>query len=537
MSNQCTDIKPEYCNNYLPYCKITSTNRCFKNRAGPSLERLLINPIHRVGYKESTSNNSKNSKDKQAAAAEKAEADRKRKEDSELAASLKQIEDAKRKEAEAEAERKRRQDSEIEAEVKKIEEAYAAEAEEKELQEAVLSARNQLASARGNSCVEMPFYENKDHSCYMDSVIFTLIAFPSPFLHHYLLEPLDPEILRIKIKTEFSLISSKKELTPDQEDIIIKYVQKIQRILLKIDHELRSRQLTKFLNNVPVRECVSLRRELLKNPFQILQPDNITFHFGNKSQEDVFEFIEALFRTFFIKNVKIIETITYKSTEHSHQTKQPRINLEEIYPVYSISPDEYDFNVENFILSKTVKQTTSNPDMFIRGDENADNAANPHNAKRNTAYKNRKYPKIFDTTTTKTKLEVSGAPQDDFMILNLKRFKVDFTLEDPVPVKNTKAIAPPQSIRLNEDSRELHLNNIIVHVGDTIESGHYVAYFKCNGNWYLYNDMDDRIERIGTYEQLLKHRILNSSKTGFAYNGTVKNNAYLLFYSTNNQRV
>ena len=519
MSKQCTDIKPEYCDNYLPYCKKTNTNKCHKNRGGPSLETLDINPKHRIGYNGSSSKNS-NAQSALAAAA-KAEEEKKRKE---------AAEDEDEDDEDDDMAAIRAKIAEMEKEAAKKRKAKSKE-EQTELEKAILSARNQLAASRGNSCVEMPFYINHDNSCYMDSIIFTLMAFPSPFLNLYILNPQLSHIISRKLS----------ELGYDRTDRqrILKYVEKIQKIIIKIYSELQSRQITPHLNNVPVAECVSLRRELLKNPLNALLPqdkiesdrlNNKKLCFGNANQEDASEFVEALFLTFFIENLTTTETVTYRSTMHPDQRKQPRINTSQTYPIYQVALDSYDFDTQKFILSTTFEEKLDES-SFLRGDENA------ANAKHDTAFKNKKYPKIFDIKHTETKLEVSGAPQDNFMILQLKRFDVNYETEQTF--KNTTPIKPPKTIRLNEDSAELHLNNIIVHVGHTIESGHYVAYFKCNDNWYLYNDLNpqNKMERVGTYEQLLKHRILNDEETDFKYSGTLENNCYLLFYGINDQRI
>ena len=118
------------------------------------------------------------------------------------------------------------------------------------------------------------------------------------------------------------------------------------------------------------------------------------------------------------------------------------------------------------------------------------------------------------------------------MVLQLRRFGYE---EDAI--KNTTPIEPPQTLRLNEHSDELQLNNIIVHLGTTVRGGHYIAYFKCNGKWYLYNDLRDRIERVGTYDQLLNHPIITKDGSRFEYSGTVANNCYLLFYGINDQTI
>jgi ubiquitin C-terminal hydrolase len=542
----CKHIQPEFCEkNYGTYCTITksglSKGECAKIKGGPILQG--VQPNHLIDYKDSKSNNSKNSKAAAAAAVAaakaeadrlaKAEADRKRKE----AEAERKRKEAERKEAAAEAERKEEDDADIIRQIEEMEASEAKkgktkevlEAEEKELQEAVLSAQTQLAASRGNSCLNMPFYENTHLSCYMDSVIFALMAFPSPFLNLFILNPQISNIIDMKLQGKHNKSDISK---------VVKYVEKIQRIINKIDSEITvkkrsGKKTTRYLNSlsvenvnsVPVKECRSLRLELLKEPFRVLLPQDVIekdrvneqdriYSFGDKTQEDVAEFLQALFDTFFIFNVTQTITIKYASSTQPSKTKIPTSESTKIKPIIQIPMNRAaDYFRTGIISGVEYKETLTNGNL-VRGNSNSNNAMNP----------------IFDDKTTTFDYAVPKGLENQFVVLQLNRFNNGRE-------KITTPVIPSQTIRLNEGSAELQLNNIIVHVGDTIKSGHYVAYFKCNDNWYLYNDMDDRIERIGTYEELLEHRILNSSKTGFRYKGKVKNNAYLLFYSINDQRV
>jgi len=533
----CGTIQPRYCEPiYGDSCMITKSGAtigaCRKIKGGPDLKNIL--PEHLIGY---TGSNSKNSNAEagavaaakaKAAAAEKAKAAAAAEKAKAAAADAKAEEERKQKAAEAERKRKAAaaaaraaaaNDDDydeyddmdaIMAKIAKMEKEAANDddsgLEDIEYQEAVLSAQTQLAASRGNSCVDLPFYKNIDNSCYMDSIIFTLMAFPSSFVEYYLLG-CDMNYIRRKIS---GVVTERGILDHDQIETIIKYVEKIQRILIKIDHELKSRRITTYLNNVPVQECVSLRRELLRSPFHILEPYNRGNHFGNITQEDATEFIIALFRTFFIENLSITETMTYASTSRPDKKKEPTFSHALSNPLYQVDPDSYDFTLPNFILSKTFISEFDKHNLILNSNGG----------------------RTIDKKNTFIKLEVSDADKDQFIIINLKRF-------DLLGERILSSIKPPTTIRLNEDSPELELNNIIAHVGPTVNSGHYVAYFKCNDNWYLYNDLDKKakIERVGTYEQLLKHRILDEDKKIFKYPGNVENNAVLLFYSNNNQRI
>ena len=54
------------------------------------------------------------------------------------------------------------------------------------------------------------------------------------------------------------------------------------------------------------------------------------------------------------------------------------------------------------------------------------------------------------------------------------------------------------------NNNKLTLNAIVVHTG----GAHYIANFKCNGNWFWYDDSPGlpkhTIKYIGSYENMLK---------------------------------
>jgi len=96
--------------------------------------------------------------------------------------------------------------------------------------------------------------------------------------------------------------------------------------------------------------------------------------------------------------------------------------------------------------------------------------------------------------------EVSWKTLPPFFIIELSR--VDFTgnfLET--------RITPDPDLKSG-----LHLFGIIVQrgfssgniTGTNIGGGHYVAYFICDDQWYLYDDMSASIQWIGDYKKLLK---------------------------------
>ena len=76
-----------------------------------------------------------------------------------------------------------------------------------------------------------------------------------------------------------------------------------------------------------------------------------------------------------------------------------------------------------------------------------------------------------------------------------------------------------------KSKRTLNLNAIVVHVG-TVGYGHYVVYFKCNHNWFLYDDINQmrkptRTRFIGSYENLMKSREIYGKKVNVKTHGTI----------------
>jgi len=49
-------------------------------------------------------------------------------------------------------------------------------------------------------------------------------------------------------------------------------------------------------------------------------------------------------------------------------------------------------------------------------------------------------------------------------------------------------VTSKQSFEIDQKSARYELTAIIVHLGSSTHSGHYVAYIKRNNQWILYND-------------------------------------------------
>jgi hypothetical protein len=55
----------------------------------------------------------------------------------------------------------------------------------------------------------------------------------------------------------------------------------------------------------------------------------------------------------------------------------------------------------------------------------------------------------------------------------------------------------PEEIKLRENSKSMRIKSLIIHIGDTVNSGHYISIIKDGDKWYRYNDMESEIKEIG----------------------------------------
>lgn len=72
--------------------------------------------------------------------------------------------------------------------------------------------------------------------------------------------------------------------------------------------------------------------------------------------------------------------------------------------------------------------------------------------------------------------------------------------------KLTTPIVPEVSLKLKDNKHILHLRSIIVHHGNSPDSGHYTCYLLCQNTWFHYNDINfTGLEEVGDLKKVLKH--------------------------------
>ena len=179
-----------------------------------------------------------------------------------------------------------------------------------------------------DSCLSVNKLWYEQYSCYVDSVLFTLFSFPTPFVERYLLHP---DMEEIQISLRLTNVDG-ESLTEPQIVKVMTYIRSINQILIEINNHFRGIERMDY--------CRNLRPVLLKDPLMILEkkPEYV---FAQKKQEDAGEFIQALVKTFFINTINFTNI---KSFSNSIDSSIPDIvrSIDSIpmAPFFVYTPDQ-----------------------------------------------------------------------------------------------------------------------------------------------------------------------------------------------------
>ncbi len=58
------------------------------------------------------------------------------------------------------------------------------------------------------------------------------------------------------------------------------------------------------------------------------------------------------------------------------------------------------------------------------------------------------------------------------------------------------SIEYPEEIKIKENSKNLKIKSLMIHLGESVNSGHYITLIKRENKWYKYNDMERGIKEI-----------------------------------------
>ena len=305
------------------------------------------------------------------------------------------------------------------------------------------------------------------NSCYMDSTLLSLFAIPNKVITDNILN---------KNLDSLEDIPMKWTKCSDNIEKDIKRRKDIQTALNKITNSMRGLD--------KIKKCTMLRRLIAKCPGT--QP----FHLGGT--QDAGEFLAYLFNIF---QVDIAKT-TRKTYGTNDKGKDPNWELirthvdKKTSPIIDIVSTTLKDIPKDYNIAKFLKKTEyTNLDESERWYPDRDNKPALSFLRKKEVFKMKKSPYVvFNIIRTYGEAKFSKSKKPKFLGIQTKNI--------------WKRVVAPEKLTLK--GKELNLSAIVVHTG----GAHYVANFKCENDWFWYDDSPGSsrhiIRHIGTYDKMLK---------------------------------
>lgn len=315
-----------------------------------------------------------------------------------------------------------------------------------------------------NSCTAIHNYRNNGFSCYYDSLFFALFAFPSNFISAH-------------------LFTKKKDVDEAVfENIVTKYLHPVSFFQKEDDY------------------CLRLPKELLINPSKANQ------------QQDAGELLNLIFEKLKINTLseRITET-TSNGIDKPKDINKKILTVVPIIPIGKLNIEKYRLlvNTDMLILQQLEKNVYSKQKHI---ESKGEDLAKRRDVLFQNYQRSVKSGIILQRALYLKKLEDFNAvnlPTDQSEISKFTYLRVETYIE--YNLKNQNFIVLKNEGSQNTDietitqsvniaSSDLNLNQIVCRSGSADgKSGHYVCYFRCNQNWYLYNDIEEQtIQLIGS---------------------------------------
>lgn len=306
----------------------------------------------------------------------------------------------------------------------------------------------------GTECMMLGYLNNIGASCYLDSSLFGLFIFPSDFVQQNILHG------ELKSRTRFDCGQT------SEEDLVNR--KEVQKALVDIEESIHGQQTI-------VKTCTDLRRVLKNCP----HPEN--YHL--RGQKDAGEFLQYIL-DMFPTDLAVKKTVVYGTNSSAEKVPQ-----HELYKTSERIEDHS--SIMQFVPSTTLAQLPPKHTTDIR--KFLSQTDDTGQFEGFTDEKSGRYFKRRITTTT-----MEDTP---YLIFRVERLNYTGVLSTP--------ILPSETVRLHS-GKAFSLSAIV-----TYNRGHYVCYFKCKDNWYLYDDMSG-IKDVGDYDKMI-YATPNPVKYGTLY--------------------
>lgn len=315
-------------------------------------------------------------------------------------------------------------------------------------------------------------FPNIGNSCYMDCVIFCLFATPNEFVQKQILK------------------SRKSFVECSSNNINKLFFKQLKSTLADLHTSLMSGHDD---SDRKKNSCTSLKALIRKFRPECAWMTTTYPNFGNSSQQEALEFLQFIFSPFGLNGTK-------DCGNHLQTTKRYGV-------AYSKTQIEW-LPWFNRIDKRSSIIFFVNHDIFKESKKSIGKFIKPSQI--NLGLENTKYKKCIVNASHEKQEFIHFS---DLVVIAIDRINPVTNQVLHNPVKIDKSI-------VSSSSKSLHLDSVIVHLGETKTSGHYICFKKCDRKWLLYDDLMEDVVNIGSWTKVLKYR-----------NGLVEKNGVLFFYT------
>jgi hypothetical protein len=284
------------------------------------------------------------------------------------------------------------------------------------------------------------------HSCYMDSVFFSLFAVPNEFI--------DERILNANLTRA---IQAKPSCSSDRDDDL-EIRRRIQGELIRIARTIRNQ-------GGSVKTCT-----LIRNLFR--RCDKLATY-GESTMQDPGEFLGILFELFDL-NLATEKTIHYVGDS-------PR--REDLIPIKTeINRTRILWSIDVFQLLDIPPRTITHLYDYI------------------TYFFSENRPQEYNGRMYNYRALSNTLIDSPYIIFNIARLEIGRL--------NTTIIVPQEMLILgsNEYGFSIYMHIASVVFSGRRTGGHYNAYIKYGEEWYHYDDLEPTYVRVGSYEQMIRSK-------------------------------
>lgn len=297
------------------------------------------------------------------------------------------------------------------------------------------------------TCDTFRGFPNTGNSCYMDCVLFSLFSTPNAFIDKYIM----------KSRRSYLACDISKDVNKELKDVF--------------------GHIAGYFRNVsdsPVDSCKSLKLVIQKYRKSCLELSNYP-NFGNTSQQEALEFLQFILAPFGLNGMKDVGN---------------HLQFDKRYGV-SVSKKQ----VEWLPWFKQIDKRSSvicfvDHDSFMKPNKSIRTFLQKQDILfdlKNTTYKNC-LVNTFEERQTYTSFS-------DLFVVAVDRI-------NPFTGSVTHA-----KVKINLTlNAQLHLDSVIIHIGQTKSSGHYICFKKCSQGWVLYDDLQSSLRIFKSWNEVLKFK-------------------------------